>query len=265
MKLAISKISLDGSTQARAGLDDATIESYAESMTAGDTFPPVIVFHDGANHWLADGFHRIAAAKSLGHDKIEADVKAGSREDAVWYAVGANKSNGLRRTTEDKRRAVELALATRPGETDRAIALHVGVTHPTVTKHRNCSVGKIYQHEKRIGIDGRSYNATKPKRETTKEIIDTDTGEVLDNAEVVTTTRERVEFDPHCDIDFGIKRIIAPDRKEAKQRDDSVDITLVAGDPKMSAEIMALKFSKKFMAALANEMLLIANTKETLE
>jgi hypothetical protein len=40
-----------------------------------------------------------------------AEVRTGSRRDAVRYSVGANSVHGLRRTNEDKRREVQTLLA----------------------------------------------------------------------------------------------------------------------------------------------------------
>ena len=42
-----------------------TVIDYAEEMIDGAVFPPVIIFHDGANLWLGDGYHRIEAAKKI--------------------------------------------------------------------------------------------------------------------------------------------------------------------------------------------------------
>jgi hypothetical protein len=41
-----------------------------------------------------------------GRTAIAADVRKGSRRDAILYAVGANEGHGLRRTPADKRKAV---------------------------------------------------------------------------------------------------------------------------------------------------------------
>jgi site-specific DNA-methyltransferase (adenine-specific) len=69
-------------------------------------FPPVTVFYDGREYWLADGFHRVAAAQNIGKDRILADVQQGRQRDAILYSVGANARHGLPRSNEDKRRAV---------------------------------------------------------------------------------------------------------------------------------------------------------------
>src|SRR5262249_47223100 len=79
-------------------------------MLDGATFPPVVVFYDGADFWLGEGYHRVAAARKIGHDTITAEIKEGSSRDAILYGVGANATHGLRRTQADKRRAVEKLL-----------------------------------------------------------------------------------------------------------------------------------------------------------
>lgn len=108
--LPIASIRLDGGTQPRACMDAAIMAEYASEFETGVALPPVAVFFDGEDHWLADGFHRLGAAKAAGLETIDATVKQGSRRDAVLYSVGANAEHGLRRTNADKRRAVETLL-----------------------------------------------------------------------------------------------------------------------------------------------------------
>lgn len=109
MKLEIDIIRTDGGTQPRARLNSEIGGEYVAAMERGDTLPPVVVFYDGKDYWLADGFHRLLAATLLGKF-IEAEIIQGTRRDAVLYSVGANADHGLRRTDEDKRRAVEKLL-----------------------------------------------------------------------------------------------------------------------------------------------------------
>ncbi|MBK9122788.1 MAG: ParB-like nuclease domain-containing protein [Chloroflexi bacterium] len=95
--LTLDFIRLDGGTQTRVGIEQAIVADYAEQMAAGAVFPPVIVFHDGTDHWLADGFHRVEAAKQAGCAEIAADIRDGSKRDAVLFSVSANAAHGLRR------------------------------------------------------------------------------------------------------------------------------------------------------------------------
>jgi len=158
--LPLDAIRLDGGTQPRAAIDAETVREYAERMKAGDHFPPVQVYFDGADHWLSDGFHRLAAGREAGLKTIQADVWEGTRDDAFWMSLGANKDHGLRRTNEDKERAVKAALRARPGKSNREIAEHVGVAEGTVRKYRDEmeSTAQLAQSARRAGRDGRTIN-----------------------------------------------------------------------------------------------------------
>ncbi len=136
--IEIAKLRLDGGTQPRAELNRETVDEYADAMKAGQEFPAVVVFHDGSAYWLADGFHRVNAGKLAGRAMIDADVRQGTRRDAVLFACGANHGHGLRRTNADKRRAVETLL--RDDEwakwSDREIARRCAVNDKTVSAAR---------------------------------------------------------------------------------------------------------------------------------
>lgn len=106
--LAISKIRLDGGTQMRAGISDETVKMYAEHLTDGSEFPPVIVFYDGSDYWLADGFHRVSAYGMAGIDVLPADIRSGDKKDAVRFALKANATNGRPRTSDDMRRGYQV-------------------------------------------------------------------------------------------------------------------------------------------------------------
>jgi uncharacterized ParB-like nuclease family protein len=109
--IPIELIRLDGGTQIRACSTFQTkVDEYAMAMGEGAQFPPLTVFWDGAEYWLADGFHRMRAHERAWREEIDAEVRAGTRRDAILYAVGANDSHGLRRSNRDKRNAVETLL-----------------------------------------------------------------------------------------------------------------------------------------------------------
>ncbi len=85
-------------------------------------------------------------------------------DEAIWLASRANLTHGVRRTNEDKRRAVEMALSSKGASmSDRAVAEHVGVTHPLVSKVRG-EVETVTTSTERIGRDGKVYPAP-PERE----------------------------------------------------------------------------------------------------
>lgn len=133
--IALHLIKVDPDLQMRtAGLDVGVVTDYAEAMVEGATFPPVVLFFDGEAYWPGDGFHRIEAARRTDHPTIPADVRQGSKRDAILFAVGANASHGLRRTPADKRRSV-LAMLRDPEwsrQSDREIGKRCAVDHKTV-------------------------------------------------------------------------------------------------------------------------------------
>ena len=107
----IDQIRTDGGTQSRAAICQATVEEYAEAMADPDrVFPPVTVYFDGRNYWLADGFHRLEAWRQIGRAEIPAEVRQGNVRAAILHSVKANSAHGLRRSNADKRRAVTTLL-----------------------------------------------------------------------------------------------------------------------------------------------------------
>lgn len=173
----IGKIRTDGGTQMRAALDDPTVFEYTQAMIAANgwgPFPPVTVYHDGSDHWLGDGFHRVAAYREAfpaSADRIPCEVRAGTRRDAILHAAGANANHGLRRTNADKQRAVETLL--RDDEwaqwSDAEIARRCAVDPKTVGNLRRklAATMEIPKSDARKGADGRTINTagigSKPK------------------------------------------------------------------------------------------------------
>ncbi len=108
--IELSKIRIDGGTQPRAELNQATVDEYAEAIRSGAVLPPVTLFFDGSDFWLADGFHRYFGAKAAGRTTIHEDITPGTLRDAILYSLSANSKHGLRRSNADKRRAVQTLL-----------------------------------------------------------------------------------------------------------------------------------------------------------
>ena len=130
-KININSIRIDGGTQSRVSLNEATVAEYIESL---DALPPVVVFFDGSEHWLADGFHRLHAYRQAGKASIPADVREGTCREAILHSLGANASHGLRRSNADKRKAVQTVLDDTEWAqwSDRKIAEICGVGAPFV-------------------------------------------------------------------------------------------------------------------------------------
>ena len=137
--IELSKIRIDGGTQTREKLNQATVKEYIEAINAGATFPPVTLFFDGSAYWLADGFHRYFAAKKAGKKQIHEDITPGTQRDAVLHSLGANTAHGLPRSNKDKQRAVETLLNDPEWSkwSSRAIAEKCVVSHSYVSTLRD--------------------------------------------------------------------------------------------------------------------------------
>lgn len=106
-EIKIDLIRIDGGTQPRASINESLVADYAEHVSE---LPPLSVFFDGKDYWLADGFHRYHAHRRAGSKTVAINVHKGTQRDAILYSVGANATHGLRRSNEDKRNAVETLL-----------------------------------------------------------------------------------------------------------------------------------------------------------
>jgi hypothetical protein len=138
--LPLADIKVDPACQTRAAMNNETIDEYVEVMKEkGDgPFPAVVVFHDGTDYWLSDGFHRHAAAKKAGLASLKSKIRQGTHRETILHSVGANTTHGLRRTNADKRRAVSILLHDEEWSTwsNREVARRCGVDEWLVRKLR---------------------------------------------------------------------------------------------------------------------------------
>ncbi len=124
----LSRIKIDGGTQARVEIDPDAVADYRE---ASADLPPADVFFDGSNYWMGDGFHRFLARKADGAKTLRCRVRPGGRREAILFAAGANDKHGLRRTRADKRNAVAMLVAEFPDEQANWYAVRAKVSHAT--------------------------------------------------------------------------------------------------------------------------------------
>ena len=155
----------DGGAQMRVEMRAETVNEYAGDMLEGATFPAVVVFDDGTDLWLADGFHRVDAARKIGRETILAEVRPGTARDAILYAVGSNASHGLRRTQIDIRRALKILLTDPEWSrlSDRKLGEIAKVDHKTVGKYRRELAG-----ERPHSTPKRDVVVTKPRADDGK-------------------------------------------------------------------------------------------------
>lgn len=138
-RLLIEKIKVDGSFQVRQALSEDVVNDYHNSISEKpDALPAVHVFTIDGQYWLVDGFHRLEAHRRAGMTELFAEVHAGDNRAALLFAIGANRTHGLRFSNEDKRRAVSLLLKDEEWVdwSDIQIANHCGVSDRFVSKMR---------------------------------------------------------------------------------------------------------------------------------
>jgi len=138
-RLPLVALRRDGGTQVREKTNDGAVDEYKAALLDGAVFPPVTVFFDGEAYWLADGFHRVAAHERAEVPDILAEVRRGTKRDALRFALGANGKHGLHMSPADKHRAISIMLTDDEwrGMSNRAIAKELGVDHKTVAKTRS--------------------------------------------------------------------------------------------------------------------------------
>lgn len=135
--LALSNIRTDGGTQSRTTLSQEKIDEYAQCMLDGAIFPAIIVFYDGTDYWLADGFHRYHAANKSGVF-LSIETKQGTHRDAILYSMEANTRHGIPLSLEDRKRCASTILDDEEWSqmSDREIAKICGLSHVTIWSMR---------------------------------------------------------------------------------------------------------------------------------
>jgi hypothetical protein len=85
MEVEIELLLEESPADPRRHLDQDRVRRYAELL---DQLPPVVVF-ELADHTLllADGYHRVAAAQLAGRTAVQADMRVGTHEQAVQFAI----------------------------------------------------------------------------------------------------------------------------------------------------------------------------------
>lgn len=110
MKISLQDIVIDKDTQSRDVISEQVINEYAEAMQGGAKFPAIVVFYDGLNYYLVDGFHRYFAYLKLDNTEVEVIVHNGTKREAEIFSWGVNDKHGQPRSNATKRLIVLKAL-----------------------------------------------------------------------------------------------------------------------------------------------------------
>lgn len=196
--VALDKIVIDSTIQLRQRhVDSHTVGAYVEAISAGAEFPAIVIYDDGERFWLADGFHRISAYRFLNRLEILADVRQGTRQDALIFAATANVTNGRPMNQAEKREAGE-RLIKLTDWSDKEIARQLAVHWTTVNKWRLSL--EISNDTRTVTRNGTTYQMqTNGIGKTTNGINKTVTPQIADTAQIPLDTRPLFADDPHLD------------------------------------------------------------------
>jgi hypothetical protein len=162
--LPIASITTNAGIQVRSGLHFPSVNSYAALMRERP-MDPVVVYHEGNGTFLlADGFHRLAAAKQLGRTTINATIYSGTAREAQWFALGVNRAHGRRLSKRDVARAIRVAIEQFPDCSSKQLAEHIGCSQSYVAAVKEQVRGSsnlVLDHV--VGKDGKTYPAFQRK------------------------------------------------------------------------------------------------------
>lgn len=133
----LQEIVLRKGTQTRAEIQSDAVEDYADVYRRDSKLlPPLTLFRLDGELVLVDGFHRHQAATVAGLKSVLCEIRTGTLDDALTFALSSNVEHGIRRTAADKRRAVERCLEAWPKLSDRKAAELCHVEHHLVADVR---------------------------------------------------------------------------------------------------------------------------------
>lgn len=250
MYIELKDIRLDGGTQPRVDVNQDVVNDYADLLLEGVQMPKMEVFFDGISYWLVDGFHRYFAHKKAAITRAECLVHNGTLRDAVLYSLGANEKHGLRRSNEDKRKAVMIMLDDLEWSdwSDHVIAKHCKVSHMTVSRVRK-SLNLQAQTEKKFvhksGTKSVMKIAEKPAPAPTQS------NEPLQ--EMIAVAEDLQYRLDEATGRLAIGSLDLPE--EAKQQQIERYEEILAENKTLKAELAAVKVSRDQLQSKVNDML----------
>lgn len=164
--LSIDLIDRDGSTQSRSAIRHETVDEYAAILKSKVEypFPPIVVFQDAKTGecFIGDGWHRFLACVASDTPNVRAEVHKGTRRDAILHAVGANAEHGIKRSNDDKRKAVGMLLSD-PQWSKGSNRWIAGVAKVSEAFVRALKKEMGVKSTQAVGMDGRTRDAPQKK------------------------------------------------------------------------------------------------------
>ena len=218
--MKLTEITVDSSLQGRCKLNQEVVDEYSETLREGGKLPAIKVFHIGSRHYLVDGWHRYFAHKKAGLADIDVEVIEGTMREATLFAVGANDDHGLRRTNDDKRKAVMMLLDDMEWSewSDREIAKAAKVSFMTVGRIRK-SLG-IAPEEVKAVLKGKE---TKVKVERNNDVQEKNAEETFES-EITAEMEAIVEENESLTRRLAVAAMEATDEEKRMAEDQLVEM-----------------------------------------
>ncbi len=128
-RISLDEMVIDPSVNIRDRLDERLITEYMGNFAY---LPKVVIFETSKGLILADGFHRVAAARRLGHTEILAEVRKGTYAEALEYAALVNLRHGSRLQAPDRANAISRLRTLHPRWTHDQLGKVLGLSRPVV-------------------------------------------------------------------------------------------------------------------------------------
>lgn len=137
------------------------VNEYAERMSAGVTFPPIVIGHwphseKYGSKGIVDGLHRLGAATIAGIDSLPVEIKKfASLAEMLAYMYEANMAHGLPVTEGQRNARMKMIHKIDPKATLEALAKQFGLS--------KSSVDRVLKGEQGEGKSGPKAGANKSK------------------------------------------------------------------------------------------------------
>lgn len=119
------------------------ISEIQEAIRGNESLPVIVVYLVEGEYRLAEGFHRIEAYKAENVESVKCEVVKGSVKDWKIACYASNRhQKALKRTREEKRKAVSMMVEAFPELSTREIAVAIDVSHQFVHLVRQEVEGK---------------------------------------------------------------------------------------------------------------------------
>lgn len=257
--IALDKITLHPDLQARCHVNEERVKEYTAYFREGREMDPIHVFTSvtvECPNYLSDGNHRFIAAMNAESKKIPTIVheiegdEAEVLRAALYFGIEKNAGHGLSYTTEDKYRAVWLALKADRKQSDKAIARLCRVSSSLVAKVREKGVSEREPKKPRQKKNPETRQTHEPVESTAPE-----PGSVAEAAVAGDANEERVrtmrDWKRRGEIDVPEVREIFSTKTQVLElvpRDPAFLTVVFAGDDGEvieTAKVPILSFSTK--------------------